>query len=239
MEISKIISIIENFAPLELQESWDNSGFQINFGVNEVNKILLCLSVTQNIIDQAVEGNYDMIIAHHPLFFIPFRFQKGITIYSAHTNLDVAKGGTTDTLIELLGLNKSEILEEGINYENFPRLVVLKDSILVDDFAKTVKSKLNLKTLHVVNNSKHKTIKRIAFCAGSGICFVQDAKKAGADVFVTGDVKYHAAIESDVIIMDVGHFEGEHPVLNTIKKLLEQLEIEVKIADEESPFIIY
>lgn len=239
MEISKIISIIENFAPLELQEAWDNSGFQIDFGVNDVKKVLLCLSVTENVINQAVEGGYDLIIAHHPLFFIPFRFQKDITIYSAHTNLDVAKGGTTDTLIEVLGLNKPEILEEEINYENFPRLVVLKDSISLDDFAKTLKSKLNLKTLHVVNNNKHKTIKRIAFCAGSGICFAQDAKNAGADVFVTGDVKYHAAIESDVIIMDVGHFEGERPVLTTIKKLLEQLEIEVKIADEESPFIIY
>lgn len=239
METSKIIKIIEDFAPLELQESWDNSGFQIDFGVNEVKKILLCLSVTENVIDQAVEGNYDMIIAHHPLFFIPFRFQRGITIYSAHTNMDVAKGGTTDTLIDLLGLSKPEILEEEINYQNFPRLVVLKDSILLDDFAKAVKSKLNLKTLHVVNNSKSITVKRIAFCAGSGICFAGDAKKAGADVFVTGDVKYHAAIESDVIIIDAGHFEGERPVLTTIKKLLEKLEIEVKIADEESPFIIY
>lgn len=239
MEISKIIKIIEDFAPLELQESWDNSGFQIDFGVNEVNKILLCLSVTEDVINQAVEGNYDMIIAHHPLFFIPFRFQRGITIYSAHTNMDVAKGGTTDTLIDLLGLNKPEILEEEINCENFPRLVVLKDSILLDDFAKTVKSKLNLKTLHVVNNYKHKTVKRIVLCAGSGICFAEDAKKVGADVFVTGDVKYHAAIESDVIIIDAGHFEGERPVLTTIKKLLEKLEIEVVIADEESPFIIY
>ena len=112
MNIKQITSIIEDFAPLELQESWDNSGFQINFGVNEVNKILLCLSVTENVIKQAEEGNFDLIIAHHPLFFIPFRFQRGITIYSAHTNLDVAKGGTTDTLIEVLGLNKPEILEE-------------------------------------------------------------------------------------------------------------------------------
>lgn len=265
MEIKKITDLIENFAPLELQEAWDNCGFQIDFGQREVKKILLCLSVTQDIINQAVEGNFDMIIAHHPLFFIPFEFNKNIPIYSAHTNLDKADGGTTDTLIEEifgglhsnqpndgglggkcnlpyfddLSMNASRQIAQKFAEGEFLRLVELKEPIQLEDFIKLLKEKLNIENLRVVNNLNQTKISKIAFCAGSGSDFLQEAQKAKADAFVTGDVKYHTALESNVIIIDVGHFESERPVLKKIKKILEPLNLEVVEADEKSPFINY
>lgn len=233
MNINKIINLIENFAPLETQEAWDCSGWQIDLGEKEIKKILLCLSVSENIINQAIEQNYDLIIAHHPLFFIPFKFKKGISIYSAHTNLDKTDGGTTDTLIGLLGQNKIQKAGE------FMRFVELEEEISLDDLIKLLKTKLNLSTLRIVNNFEQNKVQKIAFCAGSGADFLREAQKIRADVFVTGDVKYHTALDSDVILIDVGHYESERPVLKTLENLLKPLDIEVMIADEKSPFINY
>ena len=232
MDINQIIDLIENFAPLVMQESWDCSGFQINLGKNGVKKILLCLSVTQDIINQAFEKSCDLIISHHPLFFIPFSFNKGVSIYSAHTNLDKATCGTTDTLIELLEFKSQKSGE-------FLRLVEIEKEISLYDFIFNLKTKLNLTNVRIVNNLNKQKIKKIAFCAGSGADFIPEAKTFGADLIVTGDVKYHAAIESNIIIADIGHFESERPVLKTIENLLKPLNVEVMIADEKSPFVNY
>lgn len=233
MEITEIIEIIEKFAPLDFQEEWDCSGIQIDLGKKDINKIMLCLSVTQDIINQAIKKNCNMIISHHPLFYIPFEFNKNIPIYSAHTNLDKADSGTTDTLIEVLGFNKAQKIGD------FLRLVDLDEKVSLNDFICLLKARLNIKNIRLVNNFNQNQIQKIAFCAGSGADFLGEAHKIGADVIVTGDVKYHTALESDVIIIDIGHFESEYPVLNKIKNLLEVTRIEVSIADEKSPFINY
>lgn len=232
MEIFKITNLIEEFAPLELQEAWDNCGFQIDLK-RDVKKILLALTVTKDIINQAQKNNCDMIIAHHPLFFVPFDFNIGIPIYSAHTNLDITEGGTTDSLINLLKMNP--IKKVGI----FLRVVELEKEISLNDFVELLKDKLRLEHVRVVNNLNKKLVKKIAFCAGSGADFAGEAEKIGADILVTGDIKYHTATDNDIILIDAGHFETEHPVLNTVKNLLSKLNIEVIIADEKSPFINY
>lgn len=273
MEINKIVNVLENFASLELQETWDCSGWQIFFSSEKyakckvqsakcVKKVLLCVSVTKDIINQAIAGNFDMIIAHHPLFFIPFEFNKNIPIYSAHTNLDKAEGGTTDTLIEevfcglhsnlpdagglvsppyfdTLSENASRQIAQKISEGDFLRLVTLKNEINLDAFVNLIKNKLNIQNLRAVNNLNQTKISKIAFCAGSGADFIGEAEKSGAQAFVTGDVKYHQALESNVIIIDVGHFESERPVLKKIKKVLGPLNLQVLEADEKSPFINY
>lgn len=235
MKITEISKIIENFAPPETQEAWDNCGFQIFYEDKEVKKILLALTPTGGIINQALDKNCDMIIAHHPLFFVPISFNKGITIFSAHTNLDKAQGGTTDSLINLLGLDSKEAQKIG----DFLRLLELEKEIQLEDFIKTLKTKLKLSSIRVINNKNLKKIKKIAFCSGSGSDFLSEAEANGADTIVTGDIKYHTALDSGIIMVDAGHFETERPVLTTIKKLLEQKGVEVEIADEKSPFIDY
>lgn len=232
MQINEIVNIIETFAPLRTQEKWDCSGWLVELQGNGIKKVLLCLSVTEKIINQALEQSCDMIISHHPLFFVPFEFNKNIPIYSAHTNLDKADGGTTDTLIEILGFKNSQKIGD------FLRLIELEQEILLDDFVRITKNTLNLKNLRIINNNNLQIIKKIAFCAGSGADFLGEAEQIGAQLFVTGDVKYHTALDSNVIIADVGHFESERPVLNTLKNLLKH-KIEVVISDEKSPFINY
>lgn len=119
------------------------------------------------------------------------------------------------------------------------RLVELEKEITLNEFVNLVKRKFNIKHLRVVNNFNQGKIKKIALCAGSGADFLPEVERLGADVFVTGDVKYHTALESNVIMVDIGHFESEILILEKIKEKLRNQGIEVEIADEKSPFINY
>ena len=121
----EIVRKIEAFAPLETQESWDASGWGVDKDGREVNKILFALTLTDAVVKQARELGCDMIISHHPLFFVPLEY-RDINIYSAHTNLDRAEGGTTDTLIKALGFQKSR-------NEDFARIVELEKPTSVDE----------------------------------------------------------------------------------------------------------
>ena len=98
MDKYSIVKKIEDFAPPELAESWDCSGWAVNVKSKyEVFKVMVCLTVTDDIVNQARTQNCDMIISHHPLFFVPLNWHD-INIYTAHTNLDKTSGGTTDTV---------------------------------------------------------------------------------------------------------------------------------------------
>ncbi len=236
MQIDKIINILTTNAPEESQEEWDNSGWQIipsNFS-KDIKKVLICLSLTKEILSQAQKANCELIISHHPFLFphaVPIEFNINIPIYSAHTNLDKADFGTTNTLINTLGYKNIKSHEDFLKYIDLEKETDLKTIIA------NIKAKLNLETVRVVNSQNIQKIQRIAFCAGSGTEFLEDTETINAQILVTGDVKYHTALESNVIIIDIGHFESERPVLNTIKQMLS--DIEVIIADEKSPFINY
>ncbi len=128
----EIIKKIEQIAPTETAEPWDCVGFMVETQKSEVSKIMLCLTVTEEVISQARLANCDMIISHHPLFYVPLKWGD-IDIYSAHTNLDKANGGTTDTLIKTLGF-------EPQNYgHEFLRFVDFEQGISIEDFSKKIK----------------------------------------------------------------------------------------------------
>ena len=219
----EIVRKIEEFAPIETQEKWDCSGWGVNKNGNEVNKILFALTVTDKVLKQAEENNCDMIISHHPLFFVPFEY-KNINIYCAHTNLDRAEGGTTDTLIRKLGFVKSE-------NQDFVRLVKLEKEITVEDL-KNKLLKISPK-LRYVNKFEIDKISSIGFCAGSGSEFINETD---ADAFVTGDLKFHTALDANKVVFDIGHFESEIFAPQILKEITEVGEKGV-IADEKSPFI--
>lgn len=224
MDKYSIVKKIEDFAPPELAESWDCSGWAVNVkSKDEVFKVMVCLTVTDDIVNQARTQNCDMIISHHPLFFVPLNW-RDINIYSAHTNLDKTGGGTTDTLISTLGLKITDA-SDFLRYSD--------TNISIEEFLKLL-SKVS-PNLRYVNNKNISYIKRIAFCAGSGSEFIQEAYENGADALVTGDLKFHTAQESPIAVFDIGHFESEILILDVIKNLLSC--VEIIFAKEKSPFI--
>lgn len=212
---------IEQFAPLETQDEWDNSGWLVCTPQKEVSKIMLALTITDDIYEQAKSQKCDMIISHHPLFFVPLKYSD-INMYCAHTNLDKAQGGTTDTLIEQLGLQVNRVENE------YVRIVELETAVSTEDF--TTKLKKISPNLRYVNNKGITKIKTIGFCAGSGSEFVNCTE---TDAFVTGDLKFHPALEYSNLVFDIGHFESEILIL---KKFAQILDTDVIYANEKSPF---
>lgn len=225
MQKAEIYALINNFAPPELAESWDCSGVLTENGNNDIKKVLLALTVTDDVFNQALENNCDMIISHHPLFYVPLKFKK-LNLFCAHTNLDLIEGGTTDELIRNLGLNKS-------HKNGFVRYVTLPEPVQVKDFAQKL-DKIS-PNLRYVNTKQVKTIQKIGFCAGSGSEFIETAFDDGADAFVTGDLKFHTALDSPIVLFDIGHFESEILVLKVFENLLNH-KVEIIYAKEESPF---
>lgn len=219
----EIVKRIEEFAPLETQEKWDSSGWIVDKEGSDVNRVMFALTVTDDVLNQAIKKQCDMIISHHPLFTVPIEYSQ-INIYCAHTNLDKAIGGTTDLILKKLGFKPSYVGE-------FVRVVTFDTPMSVEY--------LKLKLLPIaprlryVNNTNIKTISKVGFCAGSGSEFISETE---CDAFVTGDVKFHTAIESKKVIFDIGHFESEIMAVGLLQNLA-QVGDKGVIANEKSPFI--
>lgn len=226
MDKYQITKRIERFAPLDTAESWDCSGWIVETASKEIKKIMLALTITDSVFKQACEQDCDMIISHHPLFEVPLKY-KNINMYCAHTNLDIANGGTTDTLIKNIGFNSQEIVADG-----FLRLINTNTTVV--EFAKLLKQ--ISPNMRYVNNKNIKTLEKIAFCAGSGTEFIQEAYNHGANALVTGDLKFHTALESPIVVFDVGHFESEIQVLRVFENLINN-DCEFVYANEHSPFV--
>ena len=245
MNKQEIIKKIENIAPQEIAQSWDCVGFMAQTDNDVISKVMICLSPTEDVISQAVSQGCDMIISHHPMFEMSLnsvllneKYQPKIDIYSAHTNLDLAIGGTTDTLIKIfnsyLNDNYQVITLPVQSEQDFLRYIEFKEPVKIIELASILR-KIS-PDLRYVNNLKIETVRKIAFCAGSGSEFIKLAKDNDADCLVTGDVKFHTAIESEIVLFDIGHYCSEIVILPVLKQIIGN-EVEIVYAKECDPFI--
>lgn len=237
-----IISKIEKYASLELAESWDNSGWQIDLGHDYTNKVLIALSFTKEVLEQAITNDCDLVITHHPLIFNPIKkinnqlileaIRNNICVYSAHTNLDKTYGSTTDALCGVLGLQNL------VTVEDYIKIAHLKDEIALEQLTDNVKQALNLEHVKLINPSNISIVKNIAICAGGGASFIDKLRDYDIDAYITGDIKFHKALEVEgFAVIDIGHFESELPVLPLIQGLIAKTKVEVMIAKEEKPWV--
>lgn len=238
--VSDIASAIEAFAPLPLQESYDNAGLQVGDPGSRVHAVMLCLDVTPDVLDEALRRKCDMIVSHHPLIFrglksltgadetqrIAIRaLREGIAVYSAHTNLDSTWNGVSHEMGHILGLQDIEVLcpvegndRAGLgvvgNIEPTPKL----------EFLRRVKEKFNVESLRYSSQSKTIVVKRVALCGGSGASLIRQAAASGADIYVTGDVKYHdfTTYGSDIVIADIGHYESELCSMHIFSRIIRE-----------------
>lgn len=247
MKVRDIFKFIDDFAPFNSQESFDNSGMLLGNMDSEVKKILLTLDVTIEAVDYAIKNKCQLIISHHPLIFQALKMidtskergqlienliKSDISVISAHTNLDKAKKGVDFVLGELAGIPLGEILVkdsefEGIGFGRVGEIEELETSNYLDG----LKESLGAPIVHLYNGREK--IKKIAVVGGSGSDFLYDAKKAGADILVTGDIKYHDAQyakEIDIAVADLGHFYTEYKgfkyFIEELKEKFSNLEIE-------------
>lgn len=228
VKVSDIASAIEEFAPLPLQEDYDNAGLQVGYPDRKVSAVLLCLDVTEEVLAEAKARKCDMIVSHHPLIFHGLKsltgadetqrlamaaLAEGIAVYSAHTNLDSAQGGVSHEMAAQLDLTDIRVLHPNAGNPDTGLGVVgtLRHPAPKLEFLRKVKEKFAVKSLRYSAQSPGLVVKRVALCGGSGASLIREAIAAGADIYVTGDVKYHdfTGYGLDIILADIGHYESE------------------------------
>lgn len=222
-----IASTIEKFAPLSLQESYDNAGMQVGNPEMPVSALLLCLDFTEDILQEAIGRGCNMIVSHHPLLFRGLKeitgsndtqrivieaIRNGIALYSAHTNLDSAKNGVSYEMARMLGIHDIQVLCP--NTENPDTGLGVIGNIPPTpkiEFLRKVKEIFNVKAVRYSDRTSKLVVKRVALCGGSGAELIGDALKMNADAIVTGDVKYHEMVNfgQNMLVADIGHFESE------------------------------
>ncbi len=326
-QVRHITNFMHQWAPPELKLSYDNVGLLVGDSAASVSRVLVCLDVTEAVVNEALEKKCELIVSHHPLIFkkissinpsdeqgriIYKLIRNNIALLSAHTNLDAALDGVSFILANNLGLDNLQFLDKGypiskkislttefedseavlklLNYysaeeayfysvdgrkndlkcfeatidshnvdqlknalnkegllksgtfqisdmespsDNFGMGVLGKypdEGIAMDEFLHLVCRALDVDAVRYSGQSNR--IKRVAVCGGAGISLKDKAMSAGADAFVTADIKYHEYFteKDNFLLIDAGHYESEFPVVEAIRKELseafEQLEVD-------------
>ena len=259
MKIKEVLSALERFAPLPLQEGWDNAGLQIGLTEAEVSGALLCLDVNESIVDEAIEKGCNLIVSHHPLLFKGLKtisdgdyvqrtvmkaILNRIAIVSMHTNMDNAKGGVNYKIAEHLGLHDVEFFaEKSGNVEAGSGVVgLLPEPMSATAFIQLVKERFGVKCAQC-NELLLRPVNKVAICGGSGDFLLADAIAQGADVFITGEMHYHVYFgqEQKIQICVIGHYESEQFTSEIFKSIIEDEcpGLPVMIAETSTNPIIY
>lgn len=235
-----IADAIERFAPLGLQESYDNAGLQVGDRDMSVAGVLLCLDATEDIIEEAVKRGCNLIVTHHPLIFkglkqltgrtateriVADAIKNGIAIYSAHTNLDSTFEGVSYEMAHRLDLRDvTPLCPNSGNPTTGLGVVGSVKPTPTLEFLRKVKEVFHVKHLRYSEEACRLVVRRVALCGGAGGSMIADAVNAGADVYVTGDLKYHdfTTYASDIVLADIGHFESELCSLKIFSRILRE-----------------
>ena len=239
---------LEQYAPLPLQDSFDNAGLQIGLTEEqEVAGALLCLDVTEEIIDEAVRKGCNVVIAHHPLLFHGLKsitgksyvercvikaIKNNIAIYAAHTNMDNAQGGVNYRIAETIGLTNLAFLDDKAG-------AIPAGSGIIGELPTAEDEKnflLRLKSLFGIQCIRHnalcgRKVRRVALCGGAGGFLLSKAISLGADAFLTGEMRYHDYFghEGDLLIAEMGHYESEQYTMDIFAEILSNQFPELKI----------
>ena len=228
MKIKEVIDALERFAPLPLQEGYDNAGLQVGLTETEVSGALLCLDVTESIVDEALEKRCNLIVSHHPLLFHAIKtlsdinyvqrtvmkaIENHVTVVSMHTNLDNARGGVNFKMAEKIGLEDVRFFDEKIADDVTSGngvIGVLPTEMDSMAFIDKVKKVFGVECAQC-NQLLHRKISKVALCGGAGSFLLDDAIKTGADAFITGEMHYHDFFghEQEIQIAVLGHYQTE------------------------------
>ena len=260
VKIKEVLCALEQFAPLPLQESWDNAGLQVGLTETEVSGALLCLDVNEKILDEAIQKGCNLIVSHHPLLFRGLKtisdltdvqrtvrkaIQQDVCVVSMHTNMDNAKGGVNFRIAQKLGLQDVQFfaakqvngLEAGSG-----TIAMLPEPLAADDFVLLVKRTFGVECA-MCNELLRRPVRKVAICGGAGDFLLDEALKNGADAFITGEMHYHQyfGYEQRIQICVIGHYQSEQFTTEVFKEIIQQTCPEVKtvIATTNTNPILY
>lgn len=235
MTVRKLYDFLSNRIPKALSCPWDNDGLMLSpDGEAPVGKVLIALDVTEDVADRAIAEGYDVILSHHPLIFHGMKavdgddttsrkvirlVRAGVAVMSFHTRLDTVEGGVNDTLAARLGLSAVDAFGVNDNPAGacMGRVGTLPSPMTVTDFARRLKDILGAPAVWV--GDADRPVFRVAVLGGGGDSEVEAARRAGADTYVTGELKYHQLCDAPyngMNLMAAGHFHTEFPVCDVL-----------------------
>jgi dinuclear metal center YbgI/SA1388 family protein len=241
MDKTQIVAAIERTAPLAIAADWDKSGVQIPCVRDEVTHLAVCLDPTSASFARALDAGADMILAHHPLLMSPRFFDRDddvlsvvrmlmradVMLYSAHTSLDANIRGPVSWLVSELGMVSASVLEptgemtdeDGLPYGcGFGQVGTLADPVSLSDILQLIQPACP-RLVRALPDDLTK-ISALAVCPGSGGSLADAAARAGAQLLITGDMKYHSALEAPLPVLDVGHFCLEETMMRRFARSL-------------------
>ena len=243
MNIKQVVDALEHYAPLPLQEGYDNAGLQVGLTeAVEMSGALLCLDVTEAVVDEAIQKGCNLIVSHHPLIFrklariadenyvqrtVRKAIKNDITIVSMHTNMDAAMGGVNYKIAEKLGLKNLQFFggEKEVNGVKGGNGVIgdvsLAKGIAADDLVLMLRERFQVECVQC-NQLLRRPIKKVALCGGAGSFLLDDAIAAGADAFITGEMHYHEYFghEQEIQICVIGHYQSEQFTSEIFKSII-------------------
>ena len=240
--VMEIYHYLDTLAPFQTQMSFDNAGFLVGRGEEKVEKVMVALDITEEVVAEALEEKCQLIVSHHPVIFHPTKSitddtptgrillslaENHIAAICAHTNLDMAAGGVNDALAEKLGLkNIDQLHQEGWDEDGdaygIGRVGEVSGFADVRAFSAFVREALNANGLRFEDAGK--PVCKVA--VGGGACgdMLTDVAALGCDTFVTSDVKYNVFLDARAMginLIDAGHFSTEDVVCPVLVKWLE------------------
>ena len=244
VKIKQVIDALEHYAPLPLQEGYDNAGLQVGLTeAVEVSGALLCLDVTEDVVEEAITKGCNLIVSHHPLIFrklacvsdadyvqrtVRMAVKNDITIVSMHTNMDAVQGGVNFKISEKIGLenitfygSRKEVNGvlggEGVIGE------IGGSGMAADDFVLMLKERFGVECV-LGNQLLRRPIRKVALCGGAGSFLLGAAIAEGADAFLTGEMHYHEFFghEQEIQICVIGHYQSEQFTSEIFRGIIEE-----------------
>jgi dinuclear metal center YbgI/SA1388 family protein len=262
LTVADMIQIIERIAPQALAEDWDNSGLQIGSRSWPVKKVWVALDPSPEVIEAACSQNTQLLITHHPLIFRPIKsidfshplgksiemaVKHRLAVFSAHTNLDKTPNGLNDMLAERIGLKNIAPLHQEDGQPSFGRIGELASRGSLRSLAESVKKSLAVEHVRVAGDLAL-SVASVLVCSGSGSGLLADFLLSEAQVYLSGDLRYHDALEirqANRGMIDIGHFASEHIMVDALAgRLTAELDTlgataEVVAYDnEKDPFVL-
>jgi dinuclear metal center YbgI/SA1388 family protein len=234
MKIREIADAIEQYAPLRLQEEWDNAGIQVGNPEADITGVLLCTDATEAVVAEAIDRGFNLVISHHPLIFhglkkimgrtpvertVAMAIKHDITIYSAHTNMDSAWQGVSFRMADKLGMTNVRLLDSndvspyGEQDYSTAGCGVIGDvePMTAKEMLQKVKAAFEVGAVRYSGDSDT-IVSRVALCGGAGGFLLDKAVEQGAQLYVTADMRYHDFLDwhQRIVVADIGHYESEH-----------------------------
>ena len=228
MTVRELADAFDLLYPRELSFDWDNDGLLVSPDpTREVHRVLAVLDVTERVVKAAKENGFDLIVSHHPLVFKPLHsavlgdgiggivadlLASGISVLSYHTRADAAEGGVGDLLASLIGLLDVTPFADGV-----PRIGRLSEPLPSSALAERIKRATGAPLVRLGGTDR--LVSRVALCPGSGDDYIKAAAEAGADLYLSGELGYHALLDADhagLSLLEIGHDYSEMQIVGAL-----------------------